>query len=182
MDISVFMWPLAIPVIIFFALFGIFIFIKSMSDKEAEEVLPYRLKKYFFSRSEKEFNRILVSKINHAKFSVFPKVRLADFIEVAEKGEEYQAAFNRIKSKHIDFLIYDIQQDQIVLAIELDGKSHLSEKAQERDVLVEKIYKTIGVRLARVKVGESFEEEVALLVDLLATFVEQKSSNIIPQG
>ena len=104
-------------------------------------------------------------KIDHARFSVFPKVRLADFIEVTEKGEGFQPAFNRIKSKHIDFLIYNIEKDSLVLAIELDGRSHMSEKAQARDVFVEKLYKAVGVRLVRVKVGESFEDEVALILD-----------------
>ena len=123
-----------------------------------EEILPYRLKQYFFSKSEQEFLRILNESIDRQKYIVFPKVRLADFIEVTVRGKEYQGWWNKIKSKHVDFLIWDIQNNKISLAIELDGNSHNSEKMQIRDEFVNNLYRKVGVQLERVHVGADFKE------------------------
>jgi hypothetical protein len=134
----------------------LFIILKSKHD-DVEAPWPYRCKRYFFSRSEQEFLRSLNASINHQKFVVFPKVRLADFIEVTVSGNEYQSWWNKIRSKHIDYLIWDTELAKIVLAIELDGKSHETEKMHARDEFVGRLYDTVGIKLERVKVGENFE-------------------------
>lgn len=139
---------------------GILIFRFLIEGKIGEEKLPYRAKKYFFSRSEQEFFRVLNESIDQSRYVVFPKVRLADFVEVTARGREYWKWWNKIKSKHIDFLVWDIKEQKIALAIELDGKSHKSEKMQRRDEFVEKMYEKIGIRLERVYVGSDFLTEV----------------------
>ncbi len=60
--------------------------------EEVEEMLPYRLKRFFFTKSEHEFFRILMNKIDHSKFTVFPKVRLGDFVETIADWEERQSS------------------------------------------------------------------------------------------
>ena len=92
---------------------------------------------------------------------------MADFIEVTVSGAEYQKWWNKIRSKHIDFLIWDIEQSKVVLAIELDGKSHESEKMIARDEFIEKLYETVGLMLERVKVGEDFNSRVKELTRTL---------------
>jgi len=123
-----------------------------------EGPLPYQAKKYFFSHSEQEFLRILNESIDRQRYLIFPKVRLADFIEVTVKGKEYQGWWNKIRSKHVDFLIWDVQQNKIALAIELDGRSHGSEKMQERDEFVNRLYEQIHMKLERVSVGTEFSK------------------------
>lgn len=158
MDISIFVWTLVIPSIIVIALAAVFFVFKNLKEfQQKNEILPYRAKRFFFSRSEQEFLRVLNSVIDHKRFTVFPKVRLADFIEVTADKSEYQSAWNRIRSKHVDFLIWDMDQLKISVAIELDGSSHNSEKMQARDDFVEKLYATVGMRLERVQIGENFE-------------------------
>ena len=143
-------------------------FLKTFSEKQQkEELLPYQKKRYFFSRSEKEFLRILNESVDKERYLIFTKVRLADFIEVTTKGEGYLKWWNKIKSKHVDFLIWDIQENRIILAIELDGKSHKSEKTKERDMFVNKLYETVKIRLERVEVGSDFSTEVKKVVELL---------------
>ena len=159
MDLSVFIWPLIIPTLVLLALLAIgFVLLLIFKSKQpnTDTPWPYRSKKYFFSRSEQEFLKALSAAINHQKFIIFPKVRLADFIEVTVSGAEYQKWWNKIRSKHIDFLIWNIEQSKVVLAIELDGKSHESEKMIERDEFIEKLYETVGLKLERVKVGEDY--------------------------
>ncbi len=89
------------------------------------------------------------------------------FIEVTASKEEYQGWWNKIRSKHIDFLIWDVRGNKIALAIELDGKSHNSEKMQERDAFVNKLYERIGVRLERVRGGDDFRKKTKELTEKL---------------
>jgi len=158
-------------VILICVLFFVFVILKFVLDSSSriskEEVLPYKAKRYFFSGSEQEFFRILNERIKNGKYVVFPKVRLADFIEVIAKREESRGWLNKIKSKHVDFLIWDTQGNKIALALELDGNSHNSDKMKERDVFVNELYKTVGIRLERVSVGVSFADEVERIVSTL---------------
>lgn len=129
--------------------------------------LPYKSKQYLFSSSEHEFLRILNNSIDREKYLIFPKVRLADFIEVSTRGREYRGWWNKIKSKHIDFLIWNVQENKIALAIELDGRSHGSKKMQERDDFVNKLYEKVGIKLQRVRVGSDFISEIDNINKLL---------------
>ena len=54
---------------------------------------------------------------------VLAKVRLADLIEANERHPQWQANFNRIRSKHVDFVLCD-NWLRPLLAIELDDSSH----------------------------------------------------------
>jgi len=149
-----------------FIVLGVMLFIVAtvISNQNAsdtkEEKLPYKLKAKFFTRSEWEFFKILEEQIDHTRFTIFTKVRLGDFIEVDAPAGERVPHWNRIKSKHIDFLIYDIQKSSLITAIELDGKSHNSERMQKSDDFKDKLYPTIGLNLVRVKVGTNFAVEV----------------------
>lgn len=136
---------------------------------------PYRAKKFFFSRSEQQFLQVLNDSIDHRRYTIFPKVRLADFIEVTVKGKEYQSHWNRIRSKHVDYLVWDIQKQTIALAVELDGKSHKSEKMQERDAFVEKLYETIAIPLERIDAGGNYQEQMAKINNRLQTSHEPQS-------
>lgn len=132
-----------------------------------EEKLPFRLKKFFFTRSEQMFLSMLEQQIDHSHLTVFPKVRLADFIETTATGDEWQGSWNQIRSKHIDFLIYDTQKHVPVLAIELDGNSHNSQRMQKSDDLKNRLYPAVGLELVRVKVGTDFATEIAGIVSIV---------------
>lgn len=138
-----------------------------LNKAEEDKPLPYKAKPYLFSRSEHEFLRVLHEQIDNDRYLIFPKVRLADFIAVTARGKEYQGWWNKIRSKHVDFLVWDAQQNKIALAIELDGSSHSSEKMQTRDEFVNKLYERIDVRLGRVQVGSDFATEVRIILELL---------------
>ena len=122
--------------------------------------------------------RLLNQSIDRQRYAIFPKVRLADIVEVTVGKEEYQQWFNMIKSKHVDFLIWDIVESKIALAIELDGKSHQNPKVIERDKKVNRIYQTVELQLIRVQVGSSFAEEIEKIKEQLTLVT---SSAPIPQ-
>ncbi len=142
--------------------------LKLFSISKTDQPLPYRAKQYFFSRSEQEFLRILNESLDRQRFVIFPKVRLADFIEVTIRGREYQGWLSKIKSKHVDFLIWDVKNHKIALAVELDGKSHNIEPMQTRDEFVNRLYDKVEIRLVRVKVGSNFLTEAKIISESLS--------------
>lgn len=146
---------------------GLFILKTILERQQEDKPWPYRAKKYFFSRSEQEFLWALNESIDHQRYLIFPKVRLADFIEVTIRGKEYQGWWNKIRSKHIDFLIWDVQENKIALVVELDGHSHSSEKAQVRDEFKNRLYDRINIKLERVAVGSDFSQKSKEIVTLL---------------
>lgn len=158
---------LHIALILVVVIGAIFLFKFIASRIAAEKPLPYRVKKFFFTRSEQEFLRLLNGSIDRQKYTIFPKVRLADFIEVTTGKGEYQSWWNKIRSKHIDFLVWNVEESRIALAIELDGSSHQSERAEERDEFKNKLYAQIQVPLVRVKTGTDFNTEISKLVSSL---------------
>lgn len=104
--------------------------------------------------SEAEFNffNILRLALNNSDFIICPKVRIADFVKVT-RTDNWQRDFNRISSKHIDFLVCNNKLSPI-LAIELDDKSHNNTK--ERDNFVNELYKSINLPILRVKNGYTY--------------------------
>ncbi len=133
------------------------------SEKEVQK-FPYKLKQYFFTKSEQEFLRILELKIDHLKFTVFPKVRMGDYVEVALSDGERMPPWSRIRSRHVDFILWSIEKNAIVAAIELDGNSRNTHKAQKNDAFKDEVFKSIGIPLHRVRVGTSFEQAIDQIV------------------
>lgn len=88
-------------------------------------------------------------------YNIFPKMRIADMLDVPN-GREYYRMRNQILPKHIDFLVCDKSFAPIV-AIELNGKSHLRQDRIERDQKIEEIFEGAKIPLVIAKTGESFE-------------------------
>lgn len=106
---------------------------KHASEPADLDSLPYIRRRYFFSAAERSFYEIL--KRLTTGYTVFAKVRLADLISISKGADSWQAHFNRIQSKHIDFVVCDRDLAPI-LAIELDDSSHEREDRRVRDEFV----------------------------------------------
>lgn len=163
-------------VIVGFLFLGAFLWLLSIVIKKLtsaeqvrteEENLPYYAKKYFFSRSEQEFFNILNAKLDAQRYSIFPKVRLGDFVQVEAQERRSRGWWGRIRSRHVDFLVWDLSSHEILFAIELDGNSHNTEKAQGIDNFKDDIFKSIGLPLHRVRVGTDFQEEIEKIVEAI---------------
>lgn len=79
-------------------------------------------------------------------YIICPKVRLADIVN-ARNDEKYMSHFGRIKSKHVDFAIYDCEMRNLKVIIELDDSSHDTEERRERDEFVDFILNDCGIRI-----------------------------------
>ena len=75
-----------------------------------------------------------------------------------ESGER-QSAFNRIKSKHVDFVACDPDTLDIMFVIELDDRSHEREDRSERDEFVDAALEDSGVPIVRFPVRKSYSAQ-----------------------
>jgi hypothetical protein len=119
----------------------------------------YKRKTYFFTRSENDFFGLLQRTLEGRNVIVFPKVRVMDVLETTSGG---LAGFNRISQKHVDYLLVSLPNFQPVMAIELDGKSHGSEKQQARDAVKDQAFKSANLPLVRVPVSRDLSDVMLL--------------------
>lgn len=110
--------------------------------------LPY-IKKYLLTKNEYYFYGKLKCIAEKYNLQILAKIRLADLVET-EKELPYKERgkyFNKIKSKHIDFVLVDNMK--VVLLIELDDNSHQKQKRIERDDFLNAVLNKVGYNFIR---------------------------------
>lgn len=126
------------------------------------------------SEAELKFYQVLKETMRHPtdpscpnQAEVMCKIRMADLVAV-KKGLDRsmnQRAFNRIKSKHADFVLVRPGNMGVLCVIELDDSSHNSKKAKARDAFVDSVYATAGIPIVHVACkGAYAKEEVAGMI------------------
>jgi very-short-patch-repair endonuclease len=154
------------------AFIGVIVFITNLKNKmelsdEKNKKLKenigsyFTLKKFFFTQSEKSFFEEL-KKQNNGQYTILSKVRLEDIVSAKKtlNWKEKGIKRNYIKSRHLDFVILDNHYGNILSVLELDGKSHDTEKQGRYDKIKDDILNSVGVMFYRVKVGEIYENKV----------------------
>lgn len=127
----------------------------------AKETLPYERVQYLLTKAERSFFGVLESSLSES-YLIFAKVRLADLIKVHSKTESRQTFFNRIQSKHIDFVICDREYIRPLVAVELDDSSHKKTNRQDRDEFVDDALNAAGLPLVRFQAKTAYNrQEVA---------------------
>ncbi len=111
------------------------------------EKLPYEMNETILTERERSFYRILRPIADKLELQICPKVRVADIVSIEKGTRDWQKWFNKIRSKHVDFLLCDYDMN-IVLIIELDDRSHETERAKKNDALKNAIF---GNKLVRIR-------------------------------
>jgi hypothetical protein len=138
-------------------LFGLLgIFGGGSAAGKREKQLPYRAKRYFFSKAERSFFGVLHQAAGN-QYAIFAKVRLSDLLYVKKGTESRQGHFNRIQSKHVDFVLCDPEQVRPALVIELDDASHGRSKRQKRDAFVDRSLTAGGLPILRVPAKRNYD-------------------------
>ena len=118
--------------------------------------LPLTVKRPFFSRSEQAFYIVLEGALHGTPYTVFPNVRLNDLFVITDP-EQRQSTYNRLRDKHVDFLIVTSGRFEPSLAIELDGESHASPTQQERDRVKNLVFSSAGLGLLRLDARQTYQ-------------------------
>jgi very-short-patch-repair endonuclease len=117
---------------------------------------PYQRKDYLLSKGERAFFDVLQVAVGR-DFLLFSKVRLADLIFVRSGTEKRQSHFNRIQSKHVDFVLCSRDLVRPILAIELDDASHDFQDRQDRDSFLDSALAAAGLPIYHVKARANYD-------------------------
>ena len=107
--------------------------------------------------AEQKFHAVLEPLVS-AHYLIATKVRLADLFD-ALYAPGHQAAFNKIRSKHIDFVLTEPGNSRILCGIELDDRSHQRPDRIERDAFVDQLFESQRLPLLRVPCARSYQPE-----------------------
>lgn len=110
----------------------------------------YQKEPTLFTPAERSYLGVLEQALGN-EFRIMGKVRLADILKVKPgvTGGARQAAFNKIQSKHLDFVACDPGDLSIRFAVELDDKSHNKQDRQDRDAFLDKSMEAAGLPIIR---------------------------------
>lgn len=111
--------------------------------------LPYRSRGSLLSRGETAFFRPLQVAVA-GNFLIMCKVRLADVVTCPVRRDQ-RGPFSAISQKHLDFVLCDPKTTRIILAIELDDRSHEAPHRKKRDRFVDDTLRAANIPLLRVQ-------------------------------
>jgi len=133
------LWPI-IAILIVFGIIATALKVFLGGNKGGTEDYPYEKEQALFTPAERSFLGVLEQSVD-GKLRIMGKVRLADVVKVRRGNNKstWQKAFNRIQSKHLDFVACDSATLAVKFAIELDDKSHNQSARQERDSFLDKV-------------------------------------------
>lgn len=118
-----------------------------ISNIQKQPKETYR-KKYLLTKNEYSFYQKIKPTIKEHNLKILCKIRLADLIEPEpnKNQKEWYAAFNRIKSKHIDFAIAT-EDMNIIALVELQDSTHQNSDRKERDEFINNAVTNAGYTL-----------------------------------
>jgi len=159
-----------IPTIIFgaFCFVILLILLKyKYPNSSSDNQYNYIAKKCLMTQNEFKFYTTLKQTVI-GKYDVMTKVRLIDIVKINENTARRRiVAKNKVKSKHIDFMLIDPADGAIKYAIELDDYTHNYKNAQKNDDFKNILFEQIGIPLVRFdRSGVSAEEIVLRLSEV----------------
>lgn len=128
---------------------AVIFFLKSAKKKDTDSY-PYESRIRLVTPAERSFLGVLEQAAGDG-FRVFSKIRLTDILKVKSglPGSARQSAFNRISSRHTDFVICNKNDLSFVAVVELDDKSHKADKQKEKDQFLNAALSSAGIRIIR---------------------------------
>lgn len=133
------------------------------------EKFPYEARE-LLTDNERNFYEILAPICREHDWGLLMKVRLADLVAVKPDSGDYMGYFNKIRSKHTDFVLIDLDTLEFLCGIELDDASHEREDREERDDFVDAVYAVCGLNLIHVYMPITANELELLLLEEIEGF------------
>lgn len=127
---------------------------KQVVATQQSDQMQYSVKDSMLTDYEKNFfTNTLKPMVEKYDIHINIKASLKEYADVTISKQDnfsaFQSNFNKITQKHFDFVICDSTTLAPILAIELDDKSHNTDKAQKNDNFKNEFCKTIGLDLIR---------------------------------
>ncbi|MEX2167732.1 MAG: DUF2726 domain-containing protein [Pirellulales bacterium] len=141
----------------------------------SREPLPYQPRGTLLSRGEGAFFRALRVALRGEYLIAF-KVRLADLITCRDTA--WDAGFGHlIARQHLDFVLCDWKTTEILVAVELDDRSHKLARRRRRDSFVNDALAAAGIPLVRFQAAFHYDAAVvaAALVAAMPSHLHKAS-------
>ncbi|MGY0399905.1 MAG: DUF2726 domain-containing protein, partial [Ostreibacterium sp.] len=143
--------------------------------KNRSKVFSYHAINLLFTPAERAFLSALELAIADKAY-IFAKVRVADILK-PQKGlsrSDWQVAFNKISSKHVDYVICSKDEVAILCVIELNDKSHDKKERRARDKFLARACGSASVPLYFIPVQRSYSSQE--IKDLLSQYIPEIAS------
>ena len=139
------------------------------------------VKRDLFSPAELNFYKVLEQAVGN-KLKIFPKIRLADIVKVdgGLDKSEHQSAFNRIQSKHVDFVLCNLGDMSVACVVELDDKSHNAASRIARDEFVDSALESAGIPIAHLAARRQYSTDD--IANAISSCMEPKPQKENPEG
>ena len=115
----------------------------------------YHSRQELMSPAEIRFFRALVEAAPRGTY-VCVKPRLGDLLQTDRAGED-AGHHHKINQKHVDFLLIDKENASLLLAIELDDRSHEKRRVRKRDAFVDSALGSAGIPILHVRAASRYE-------------------------
>jgi len=174
------MFKVFLPIILLAIIFVVIttvIRLLASGGKKTGTSFPYEKIAALFTPAERAFLGVLDQAIGN-DFRIMGKVRLADVLKVQSglsRGEN-QAAWNRIKSKHVDFVVCDPDDLSIQCVVELDDKSHQRPDRKQRDAFVDNALNAAGIPVFHVAAKQAYS-----IAEIRGTFFEGQDTEDVSE-
>lgn len=114
--------------------------------------------RFLLTEQEKRFHSIL-SIVCENRYTIQSKVRVADVIKPkpTRNRKKWFISFNKIKSKHFDFVLCNPTTFAPIIVIELDDNSHNMHKNKQRDIVKNNACKSSGLPLLRHRIQMKYD-------------------------
>jgi very-short-patch-repair endonuclease len=120
------------------------------------QVAPLYRSKALLSYRERALQRAL-RRANDNEYFLYAKVRMGDFVFLANEPQERKFHNNQIFCKHVDFLFCDKFTLEPLLVVELDDSSHKQQDHLERDKFKDETFTAIGLPFLRLEVQKEYD-------------------------
>lgn len=134
----------------------------------------YRKCDALLTRGEQAFFQCLRRCIG-SRYLLQCKVRLADVVRCSDEAWD-DTPGRRISQKHLDFVVCDPRTLAVLLAIELDDRSHREASRRRRDAFLNGVAEGIGLPLLRVRARSYYP--LPLIQSLLAQHLSSMTSAV----
>jgi len=153
--------PFIVVVLVLIYILGILGPVSSRKNDGDSTPFIYKQLDSLFTPSERSFYGVLIS-VSPKEYTVFAKVRIADILtpDTKDNKSDWRTLFNKISSKHFDFVICNNETLKPLAAIELDDKSHVTKRANRRDMLVNEACSSAKFSLIRIDAKAAYVPEI----------------------
>ena len=161
-------------ILIILAIAGIFVLLLFTNNPLPLIEIRFERKQKLFTKAERSFLGILDEAVGQ-KYRIMGKVRVADLITPIKQASKrnWWILFNKISSKHVDYVLCSKSTLEVIAAIELDDASHNNEDRKKRDDFIDKAFKSAGIPLIRFKAQRSYH--INTTKDLIETEIYKNS-------